>query len=60
MPITSLDKDALGLGKRQLEILKTIFPKRNYTPKVGDRDIMFHEGQQSVINMIEKKLNEGW
>ncbi|WP_257285997.1 hypothetical protein [Endozoicomonas sp. SESOKO1] len=35
-----------------------MFPRKDYDPKVSDRDIMFSEGINHVIKTLKAKLKE--
>lgn len=49
-------KDPRGLVQRDLEELRKTFKRRDYSPKHSVEEIMFMEGQQSVLRYIEDKM----
>lgn len=47
-------KDPTGIMERDLRHLRQVFPRVGYSPKKTDREIMFEEGKQHVIDYIER------
>jgi len=39
-----------------LKELNVVFPKRDFTPKEGLRDIDFQSGQRSVVNFLKHQF----
>lgn len=52
-------KDPRGLVAHDMKKLHSIFKRPNYTPKRSYEEIMFIEGQQSVIEYIEREMING-
>lgn len=49
-------KDPRGLIRNDMAHLRTVFPRKPYSPKNTVEDIMFAEGVQHVLRYIEEEM----
>ena len=49
-------KDPRGLVRKDVDYLCQVFKERPVNPTMGQNDIMFQAGQQSVIRFISDKM----
>jgi hypothetical protein len=53
---TVIKHDPKGLVQHDMKYLRSVFKEKRYSPKDTHADIMFREGQQQVLDFIEREL----
>lgn len=48
--------DPQGLIRRDMLVLNQAFPRKPYDYRTSHAEVMYREGQQSVLDFIERKL----